>query len=315
MSDANQKCVNWLLNSSHPSIRYLTKINLLKHPPTESDHQCLTASGSPIAQILHEIQDNRYWIHENHFYSPKYVSSHWSLLMLHEYACPADVPQVRSACLHLLTLSHKHWLSSINEKDNYNHELSCFFGNVVRYCTAFGLGDHPYTQDMLQFLSENKAGQEWCCIYNGHMPCLWGAVRSLYAFGIIPQNKRTDPLNQSIQSALQMVHNCAEMLTADTRSPSPKEHTVWAKLNFPLYYQTDKLFTLRVLQEHKQLQNEKYLPVLRWLQAQRKSDGTWRGRNPYKSRSWSFAMQSEVIHQWVSMFALSILVDAGLEEI
>jgi hypothetical protein len=147
------------------------------------------------------------------------------------------------------------------------------------------------------------------------MPCLWGAIRTLYGYAIIPENQRSQQIQTSIQSALNMVFNCAEMLTSNTRSPSPKEHTLWEKLSFPLYYQTDRLFTLRVLQELKQLQNEKMLPVYQWLKSKRRKDGSWRGRYPYKSRSWPYGMESENINQWTSLFALSILIDAGIERL
>ena len=315
MNELNHKCIDWLLSSNHPSIRYLTKTNLLKEKPTEMDRHALTVENSPIAQIMHELKDGRYWVREQHFYSPKYMTSHWSLLLLHEYACPAETPQIYEACEYLLELSYKHWLTGITEKNHCDHELSCFFGNVVRYGIAFGFAEHPYIQAMIDYLSESKEGKEWCCIHNQNRACLWGAIRSLYAFANLPERLYTAQVRESVQSALQMVFNCAEMLTAETLSPSPKEHTLWGKLNFPLYYQADKLFTLRVLREHKQLQNEKLLPVLMWLQARRKSDGTWKGSNPYKSRSWPFAMDNENIHQWVSLQALTILVDAGLEKI
>lgn len=315
MNEINNKCVAWLLSSNHPSIRYLTKTKLLKEKPSSADIAALSAPGSPVAQIMAELKEQSYWIADRHFYSPKYVASHWSLLILHEYACPADVANIQKACLHILEKSHQKWLGSILEKQNNDHELSCFFGNLVRYAYAFGLGDHPYTQDTLAFLSESKNGKEWCCTHNQNHPCLWGAIRTLYAYAIIPQEKRSGRIQTSIQSALHMVYNCAEMLTATTLSPSPKEHTLWRKISFPLYYQTDKLFTLRVLQELGELQNPKLQPVLSWLQTKRQKDGSWRTGSPYKSKSWSYGVDSETVNQWTSLFSLSILIDAGLENL
>jgi hypothetical protein len=314
MNEINNKCVDWLLSSSHPSIRYLTKTKLLKENPSPDDITALTAPGSPIAQMMDQLKDQSYWIADRHFYSPKYVASHWSLLILHEYACPADYAHIQKACLHILEKSQQKWLNGILEKQNNDHELSCFFGNLVRYAFAFGLGDHPDTQDTLAFLSKRKNGKEWCCIHNQNQPCLWGAIRTLYAYAIIPQEKRSRQIQVSTQSALDMVYNCAEMLTSETLSPSPKEHTLWEKLSFPLYYQSDKLFTLRILQELDELQNPKLQPVLTWLQSKRQKDGTWRGSCPYKSRSWPYGMDSETINQWTSLFSLSILLDAGLEK-
>ncbi|MBI9051844.1 MAG: hypothetical protein JEZ00_20680 [Anaerolineaceae bacterium] len=315
MSVENNKCVQWLLESEHPSIRLLTKIKILNQTPHERDIKALTAEHSPIWEIMNQLKENKYWMHEKHFYSPKFFSSHWSLLMLHEYACPADYPRLQAACLHLLEKSHTKWLLPVQQKNNNDHELACFFANVLRYAYAFELGEHPHTQAILKFLSQDKSGKQWCCKHNQHMPCLWGAIRTLWAYGLIPQQDRSMQVQQSIQSALDMILNCAEMLTSTSRSPSPKEHTLWKKTGFPLYYQADRLFTLRVLQEHKQLNHEKLQPVLLWLQSRRRKNGHWRGSNPYRTRSWPYGIESEEIDRWVSLHSLSVLMDAGLESL
>ncbi len=60
----------------------------------------------------------------------------------------------------------------------------------------------------------------------------------------------------------------------------------WFRLNFPLFYSADILFTLRGLQELGALEHPRAQEALDWLRARRNARGVWRGASPYRRRTW-----------------------------
>ncbi len=99
----------------------------------------------------------------------------------------------------------------------------------------------------------------------------------------------------------------------DANYPTPdngKIHSLWTKVSFPLFYQVDILFTLRVLAELDALDRPGAQPALQWLAAQRQN-GRWRGGNPYRARTWRALGDREETDRWVSLYAAGILKQAN----
>ncbi len=93
--------IDWLLQSSTPSIRYQTLTRLLDLPETDpSVHlvwHTMQAEG-PIPAILEKQSETGAWTGERSFYTPKYTSTHWSMLLMVELgADPADPRLQRGA--------------------------------------------------------------------------------------------------------------------------------------------------------------------------------------------------------------------------
>jgi hypothetical protein len=310
MKKKNNQDLDWLLQTDHPSIRYLVKRDLLGETPGKEDTAALLAPASPIRSILDQIKEGEYWMDRGHFYSPKFFASHWSLYLLCEYGCPADLPEIQKTTSFLLQRC-RHWLDNSIAEHTGDHTLACFYANVLRYAVAFGFADHPTTRDILTTLTQPKHGNEWRCKHNEAMPCSWGAIRTLWGLGILPQDRLTDEIQQTIRSATDLVLNSCEMLQTIEVAPQIKRHSLWDKTSFPLYYQADRLFTLRALRDTHQLQHKEVLPALQWLQARKTNESIWHGSNPFKSRSWPYGMDKENTDRWVTLQALLILKDAA----
>jgi hypothetical protein len=87
-------------------------------------------------------------------------------------------------------------------------------------------------------------------------------------------------------------------------------HKLWAKLSFPLFYQADVLFVLRVLGELGALGHPGVQPALEWLASQRQPNGRWRGNSPYSSRTWRISGHPQDTNRWVSLHAAIVLRQA-----
>ena len=87
-------------------------------------------------------------------------------------------------------------------------------------------------------------------------------------------------------------------------------HSLWSRLNFPLFYQADISLVLRALADLGKLDHPGAADALDWLRERRSSKGSWRGASPYRQRTWDLGEREET-DRWVSLHASLVLQAAG----
>ncbi len=299
----------WLLESPSPSIRYLTLRQLLDRPETDRDVEVAQAAimtGGPGPAILTQQTPAGNWAGEHGYYTPKYTSTHWSMLLMAELAADGADPRLQRGVEFMLqdTLA---WLTRALEQNE--HGLACFWGNLLRYALHCGRGDDPRTQDITHYLIHEALGSCWRCKHNNELPCIWGCARALWGLAAIPAGERTAQMEAAIENGLAFILDAFDLVAADYPTPG-KIHTLWQRLNFPLFYQVDILFVLRLLAELGALDHPRAQQALDWLRDRRTKAGRWRGASPYRSRTWPLGEQDDT-HRWVSLQAAVVLQAAG----
>jgi hypothetical protein len=88
-------------------------------------------------------------------------------------------------------------------------------------------------------------------------------------------------------------------------------HRIWSRLNFPLFYQADVLFVLRVAEELNALDRDGARAALDWLAARRTRTGRWRGASPFRQRTWQVLGDAHDTNRWVSLHAAHVLQSAA----
>jgi hypothetical protein len=298
----------WLLNTSTPSIRYLTLRHLMDRSETDADvraaWQEMKATG-PIPTILAGQTEASHWDGEHSYYTPKYTSTHWSMLLLAELAAdPAD-PRLHKGVEFMLTATQNEseW-DAASEK----HGLSCFWGNLLRYALHCGYADDPRVGTIVRYLTRDAQEGGWRCAHNGELPCAWGAARALWGMAALPDEHRSPETKAAVENGLTFLLETHNLVEADYPA-SGKIHPLWFRLNFPLFYQTDILFVLRVLAELGELDHSGTGPALKWLASRRQSNGRWRGASPFQRRTWAVLADREETDRWASLHTAIILRD------
>jgi len=308
---ANQ-FIDWLLESKIASIRYLTRAALLDQYSKESEikvEQKLLNSSYAVQQIISQQSQEGSWLGENTYYTPKYTSTHWSLLLLTELQIDADNPDFQKGVNYMLANTKKGFLHYSQER---TPGITCFWANLVRYAFHGTKTEHAQVTPLREHLTNDALQMEWRCQYNDDRPCTWGAARALWALVSIPESQRTPAENETIQSGLAFLLDEYDLLKANYPTPEGgKIHPIWFKLNFPLFYQADILFVLRVLDELNQLEHPKAQVGIEWLVGKRQSNLRWRGSSPFRRRTWQGVGESEDTNRWVSLHAAIILKHAG----
>ena len=103
----SREILDWLLEESNPSVRYLTLINLLDRK--ESDPEvCQARAAIMHAGVVREIlarQEGACWNAPGRWYTDKYRGTVWQLIILAEHAADPGHPQIRAACEYILQRS------------------------------------------------------------------------------------------------------------------------------------------------------------------------------------------------------------------
>ena len=302
----DEQFTQWLLESEIPSLRYLTRKNLQKldqNDPLVIEDLRLMESSGPIPAILAGQASEGNWEGERTYYSPKYTSTHWSMLLLHELGLDSGHGDFRNGIDHMLAVTRNKLLEELDSK---GHGWSCFWGNLLRYANPKTLDNPDRLLPIIEYLSDEALTTEWKCAWNDGLPCAWGAARTLWALAALPPKLHTERVDSGIRAGIGFLLEDYELHNANYPT-SGRTHSIWSRINFPLFYQTDTLFVLRILAELKQLSHPGAESALAWLIGKRNKLGKWRGSSPYRQRTWQNFADKEETDRWVSYFAASIL--------
>jgi hypothetical protein len=289
--------VPWLLEPENPSVRYWTLTKLLGR--TEEDEEVIETRRAimkrgPAAEILSHYAGDGRWEGERSYYTYKYTSTHWQLLLLAELAADGEDERVAAAC--------RRMVDEVYDEDR-STVWPCFHGNLIGYLHALGHGGDERVREFEADLARAGTAGKWCCDINGDLPCAWGAARALWGFGRIPTGERGRAVQEAIESGVRFLGRFN--LCEGNYPSSGSRHKLWDRLNFPLFYQADVLFTLRALAALGRVKEEPaFQEALEWLEGRRRADGRWNGTSPYGNRMWTQLEARRRPSKWVTWQAL-----------
>jgi len=129
----DSEIIQWPLLAKTPSIRYFTLRLLLGYPEGDARvqaEQWQMKTAGPIPAMLGHQTETGCWAAERSYYTPKYTSTHWNMLMLAELGADGSDPRLRKGADFMLAATRNE-LKMTLEKGR--HGLSCFWGNLLRY--------------------------------------------------------------------------------------------------------------------------------------------------------------------------------------
>lgn len=303
--------LDWLLDSPNPSLHYFVYRHLLSRPDhapeVRSARHALMTQGLVPAVFARQTATGQ-WAGEHSYYTPKYVSTHWSLLLLTELGVdPAD-DRFQAGLEYMLAATADRLQASLA---NDEHGFSCLWGNILRYMAYGGRTDDARVQSMLVYIQRDLDRGNCACGINGGYSCVWGIVRCLWGISALTQSERAR-LQPVVDQALGFLLD--EYHLAEVNYPMPenaKVHSLWSKLSFPLFYQVDILFTLRVLADLNALHQPQVQGALDWLETRRQPNGHWSASSPYRQITWHLDGDAGDTKRWITAHALDVLQKAG----
>jgi hypothetical protein len=239
----------WLLEEQDPEVRYLTLRDLLDRPGddpeiTKTKSECV--QKGLIAHILDEMNPVGYWVQPGPGYNPKYRSTVWAVILLAQIGADWGMDgRIAAACQYLLdeSMCGKGIFSS---DGNPSGTVDCLQGNLCASLLDMGWED-PRLEQAFEWMARTltgegiapkedrkaetryyagKCGPGFLCGANYGLPCGWGAVKVMLAFGRLPESRRTPLVNQAIQMCVDFLLS-VDPVTADYPRTTKKPNRCW----------------------------------------------------------------------------------------
>ena len=259
--------MNWLLEDSQPSVRYLTLTQLLEKPEDDPDVQAAKDTIPKrgwAADILAEQKSGGWWVTDESLYRPKYSSTNWMLLILSDLAMTKAHPKIRTAC--------ELWIERFSKPDGgfamdgSKKSHLCTLGNTARALVKFGYADHPKVKSAFEWLAENRdKNGGWSCFGSGRNLDSW---EGMSAFAVYPKEKWTEGMKHAVELAAEFY------LQRELHKQGP-EYPPWYRFHYPVHYYYDLLVGLDFMTALGYGDDPRLRFAISLLKQKRRPDGRW----------------------------------------
>jgi hypothetical protein len=247
--------IPWLLEPQNPSARYLTLTGLLGRSPEDPEvlaAQAAIPGWGPVRTILDAQWPQGYWVGPGIGYSPKYRATVWQIIWLAALGAPCTGALGR-ACDYILDHSRLPD-GRFSTRKTARGAVACLNGNLLRAMRQLGVKD-ARLDESTEALARMVIRDGFRCRFNapsplparmrGGLPCAWGAIKALGAFGEIPAEARSPAVHSAVDRGLELLRggDLAAGAYPTATEPSP----LWQAFGFPLGYSSDLLEALEVL--------------------------------------------------------------------
>lgn len=321
--------LTWLLEASEPNIRYLALRDLLDRPADDSELQEAREQAhrqGPIALVLDEMSPEGYWVKAGPGYGPKYQSTVWSMILLGQLGAAVESdPRVERACKYLCD----HALTEYGQF-SYNGAPSgnfdCLQGNLCAALLELGFDD-PRLDKAFEWMARTvtgegiapqgdkttplryyayKCGPNFACGANDKLPCGWGAVKVMRAFGKLPLHKRTLLIQEAIRQGAEFLLSVDPVSAAYPTVGNIKPNASWWKFGFPVFYVTDMLQNVGALVDCGYGDDERLSNALEYIASKQDESGRWALKHNYGSKTWGQYGRKGAPNKWVTLRAMRV---------
>ena len=257
----------WLLEPGQPAVRYRTLTGLLGRP--ETDPEVLEAKARIpetgwAAEILSQRSPEGWWGDGKSLYEPKYLSTHWRLLVLADLGMSRDHPAIRRSC-ELWMDRFRLTGGGVGGNSKGTGHL-CIVGNMARALIQFGYGDDPRIRRSMEWLVETadpKGG--WSCFGRGRNLDSW---EGLSAFAQYPRSHWSPAMAGCVERA-------AEFFLDRELHRQGAPYAPWLRFHHPVHYYYDLLVGLDLLTSLGYGDDPRLGFAVAHLRRPVRSDGRW----------------------------------------
>jgi len=325
---AEDQVLEWLLGTGDASLAYLVNRDLTAAGLEKLSFLLARAhQEGPIAAILGKMEKEGYWCQPGVGYYPKYTGTVWSIILLSQLGASISADRrIGAACAYLLD----HGLIKSGQftvNGNPSGTADCLQGNLsaalldlgchdARLDQAFEWMARSVTGEGVAPMGDKKAerryyagkcGPLFACGSNNKLPCAWGAVKVMLAFGKLPQNKRTPVIDRAIAAGLNFLLSRDPARADYPCGYASKPSGNWWKFGFPVFYVTDLLQNAEALVGLGCGRDPRLAKAIEMIQEKRDAQGRWLLEYDYGGKTWvDFGLKKKP-NPWVTLRALRVL--------
>lgn len=325
--ETKDSALEWLLEPGDIGVKYLAVRDLLKTTPGKLlEVKKLAHTAGPIAAVLDKMQPEGYWEKPGHGYLPKYTGTVWSVILLAQLGASLEIDsRVATACSYVLdyTLTRGghftanglpsgtadclqgNLCASLLDLGCTDSRLDGAFEWMARSVTGEGVAPMQDRAAPVRYYA-GKCGPNFACGANNKLPCAWGAVKVMLAFGRLPEGKRTPLINNAIKQGIDFLFG-KEPVTADYPCGyASKPSGNWWKFGFPVFYITDILQIAEALAALGYGKDPRLANTIKYIREKQDSRGSWPLEYNYTGKTWIDFGPKKQPSKWVTLRALRV---------
>ncbi|NMC14941.1 MAG: nitrogen fixation protein NifH [Chloroflexi bacterium] len=327
---ASNTCLDWLLDPADPGVRYLALRDLLRLPPDDpqlAEARKTAHREGPIAIILDAMDEAGFWVKAGPGYNPKYRATVWSLILLAQLGARADEDgRIQKAC-------HAYLDNALTPNGQFtisgspSGTVDCLQGNMCWALLELGYSD-PRLESAFEWMARSvtgegvapleeklaplryyagKCGPNFACGANNKLPCAWGAVKVMLAFGRLPVEHRTPLIEKAIQMGVDFLFSVDPATCAYPSGYSDKPSQNWWKFGFPIFYITDLLQIAETLVGLGFGKDPRLANALALINGKQDKLSRWALEYDYTGKTWLEFGEKKQPNKWVTLRALKVL--------
>lgn len=320
----------WLLEKDSPGVRYLALRDLLDVPDKDRELRSARARAhkqGPIATILGKMDSEGFWVKPGPGYNPKYRSTVWSMIMLAQLGGSVEQDKrIAVACKyildHALVSGGKFSLTgapsgtidclqgnmcwALLELGCEDQRLESAFEWMARSLTGEGVAPMQDRDAEVRYYA-GKCGPDFACGANNKLPCAWGAVKVMLAFGKWQGKRRTPLIKRAIKQGIDFLFGTDPAAAAYPTGWSAKPSGNWWKFGFPVFYVTDLLQTVEALVALGYGPDPRLKNALGRIREKQDTGGRWSLEYDYFGKTWVDWGAKKQPNKWVTLRALRVL--------
>jgi len=291
----------WLLEPANPGVRYLALRDLFDLDPDA--RECRSArkvayKEGPIAVVLSHMEQEGYWIKPGPGYNPKYRSTVWSMILLAQLGASArEDPHLAQACTYLLDHMAEGGRFTSTTSGAPSGTIDCLQGNLLWSLMELGYED-PRIDKAFEWMARTVTGK---------LPCAWGGVKVMMAFGKLPTGQRTPLIKKAIQQGKNFFLSIDPATAQYPMRAGEKPSRNWWKFGFPLFYITDLLQLAEAMIGIGYGNNTRLSNTLSIVRNKQDNEGRWPLEYDYTGKTWIDFGKKKQPNKWVTLRALRVL--------
>lgn len=325
-----ENALSWLLDPEDPGVRYLVLRDLAGCAPEDNDLLAareLAYNQGPIATILANMQEEGFWVEPGPGYYPKYISTQWSLILLAQLGASVHQDQrIARACRYMvengLTPGGQFSASgapsgtadcmqgnlcwAMLELGYEDSRLETAFEWMARTVTGEGVAPAGDKNAAVRYYA-CKCGPLFACGSNNKLPCAWGGVKVMLAFGRLPEERRTTLITRAISQGAEFMLAGNPAKSGYPNGWSDKPSGNWWKFSFPVFYVTDLLQNVEALVSLGYGRDSRLADALALIIEKQDSNGRWALEYDYTGKTWVDFGKKKQPNKWVTLRALRVL--------
>ena len=330
--DSKANPIDWLLEEGDAGVRYLAMRDLAR-----SDKKELAAAmekahtHGPIASILAKMNKKGYWERPGPGYHPKYRGTVWSIILLAQLGASVETDErIGIGCSFILE-------HALTERGQFTMNglpsgtIDCLQGNLCAALLDLGYQD-PRLDRAFEWMARSvtgdgvapmkdktaplryyagKCGPGFACGANNKLPCAWGAVKVMLAFGKWPKKKRTPLVDAAIEAGADFLLGTDPAKADYPSGYSARPSGNWNKFGFPVFYVTDLLQNVEALAALGYGKDPRLANALTVIREKQDEQGRWMLEYDYAGKTWVDFGRKRQPNKWVTWRALRALKAVG----